>query len=83
VRPAIERFAVGGIPVTVLELAGDYSRGVGMGPGEAPGADQIMRAAIVETPQGNLIIQLYGPREAVSSTRAGFDGMVQAIHRDH
>ncbi len=82
VQPSVEHFALGGIPVTVLELAGEYSRGVGMGPADAPNAEQIMRAAIVETPQGNLIIQLYGPRAAVSATRAGFDAMVQALHPD-
>jgi hypothetical protein len=40
-----------------------------------------MRAAIIETPQGNLIVQLYGPQDAVAAQRAAFDAMVQSFAR--
>jgi hypothetical protein len=70
------------MPVTLVEFAGEYARSVGMGPaGGAASPDQMMRVAMVETPQGNLIIQIYGPREAVGPQRSAFDAMVRALSR--
>jgi hypothetical protein len=81
VQPKVERIAVSEMPVTLVELAGSYARNIGMGPAGAENPDQMMRVAIIEMPQGNLIIQLYGPREAVGPQRAAFDAMVRALSR--
>jgi hypothetical protein len=81
VQPTLERITVSKLPVTLVELAGNYSRGIGMGPAGEASPDQIMRVAIIETPQGNLIIQLYGPRDAVGAQRAAFDAMVRSFGR--
>ena len=82
VKPKVERITVANMPVTLIELAGDYARSVGMGPdGGAASPNQIIRVAMVETPQGNLIIQLYGQRETVAPQRAAFDAMVRALSR--
>ena len=86
VLPVVERITLGKMPVTWVELAGNYARSIGMGPADAASAasaDQIMRVAIIETPQGNLIIQLYGPRLAVEPQRAAFDAMVGALSRSN
>ena len=47
----------------------------------AASPDQIMRVAMMETAQGNLIIQLYGARATVAAQRAAFDAMVRALRR--
>lgn len=67
-------------PTTVAEYEGAYARGIGMGPGSAdaePG--QGLVAAVVETPKGNLFLQLFGDRAAVAATREDFLDMVTSI----
>lgn len=64
---------------TVAELEGTYARGVGMGsPAEAQD-DQGLVAAVVETPRGNLFLQLFGDRAAVAEARQDFLDMVTSI----
>lgn len=65
---------------TVAELEGAYDRGLGMGvtPDE-PEPDQALVAAVVETPQGSLFPQLFGPRHAVAAERAAFLEFVRSI----
>ncbi len=79
VTPAIDRFTVGGIPVTVAEFTGSYARSVGMGGGGPAVPDQTLLSAIVETPKGNLWIQLHGPRATVRANREAFLAMVRGI----
>jgi hypothetical protein len=67
-------------PTTVAEYEGSYARGVGMGPGAAAATpDQGLVAAVVETPQGNLFLQLFGDRTAVAAVRKDFLHMVTSI----
>lgn len=66
---------------TLAEFEGAYARGVGMGPDTAaaePG--QALVAAVVETPRGNLFLQLFGDRAAVQDAREDFLHMVTSIH---
>ena len=65
-------------PTTVAEYEGAYARGVGLGPAEAT-PDQALVAAVVETPRGNLFLQLVGPRAAVAVARGDFLRMVESI----
>ena len=66
---------------TVAEFEGTYARGIGMGPGSAEAVpDQELIAAVVETPKGNLFLQLFGDSKAVSAVRKDFLDMVTAIH---
>lgn len=65
-------------PTTVAEYEGAYARGVGLGPAEAT-PDQGLVAAVVETPRGNLFLQLVGPRAAVAAARGDFLRMVESI----
>ena len=79
VTPIVQHLAVSGMPVTTVELAGSYARGMGMVvPGE-PAPDQMLLVAIVETPRGNLTIQLHGPRSTVAANREDFLTMVRGI----
>lgn len=79
VNPSVETMAVNGMPVTVVELRGDYSRGVGMGPAATPEPDQILLATIVETPRGNVYIQLYGPAQVVAMQREAYRHFIRNI----
>jgi hypothetical protein len=68
-------------PTTVAEFEGAYARGVGLGPGVGEAEpDQALVAAVVETPLGNLFLQLFGDRAAVTATRGDFLDMVNSIH---
>ncbi len=72
VEPIVKRFQVENLPVTTAEFRGDYRRGVGMGPAGEALKDHVLIAAIVETPKGNLFVQLYGPAQTVDRHRAAY-----------
>lgn len=65
-------------PTTVAALEGTYARSVGMGTG-TPEPGQALVAAVVETPRGNLFLQLFGEREAVAAVRDDFIEMARSI----
>lgn len=80
VEPVVSPVADAAFPTTLVELEGSYGRGIGMGPGRdeaRPG--QALVAAVVETPKGNLFIQLFGPVAEVEAARAGFLTFVRSI----
>lgn len=79
ITPIVQHLAVSGMPVTTVELTGSYARAMGMVTSGAPAPDQTLLVAIVESPQGNLTIQLYGPRSTVSANREDFFAMVRGI----
>ena len=79
VTPAVETLVVHGMPVTVAEFNGNYARAVGMGSGGQGGPKQTLIAAIVETPHGNLNIQLYGPESIVSSHREAYLSFIKSM----
>jgi hypothetical protein len=66
-------------PTTLAEFEGTYRRGIGMGSEAEPEPDQALVAAVVETPRGNLFLQLFGDRAAVAATRDDFLSMVTSI----
>jgi len=79
VEPRIKTMKVNGMPVTVVELRGDYARGVGMGPVGTAAPDQILLASIVEAPRGNIYIQLHGPAVTVLSQREAYMVFIRGI----
>ena len=79
VKATVQHHKVSGMPVTTVEFTGSYARGMGMGPAGAPTPDQMLLVAIVETPQGNLTIQLHGPRATGAANRDAFLAMVRGI----
>jgi hypothetical protein len=74
--PRRDAFRVGKLPVTVVELEGSYARGVG-GVSGAPRPDQMLVAAVLEAPEGNVIFQLHGDRATVAANRRAFLDMVK------
>ena len=79
VQAVVQHLTVTGMPVTTVELSGTYARGVGMGPVGAPTPDQTLLVAIVETPRGNLTLQLHGTRATVESNQEAFWSLVRGI----
>lgn len=66
---------------TVASLEGTYSRGIGMGaltPGE-PQSGHALIAAVVETPEGSLFPQLFGPTSAVEAEREAFLAFLKSL----
>lgn len=76
VVPTAETFKVAALVVTLVELRGTYARSVGSVSG-APKPDQVLLAAIVEAPEGNVIFQLHGDRATVEANRRAFLEMVR------
>ncbi len=79
VTPAIERFKSHGMETTTAELRGTYARGIGVGPVGTPKPDQTLLAAVIESPKGNLILQLFGDSATVARERDGFLAFVRSI----
>ena len=82
VKPTIEQFKADGMAVTIVELTGSYARGVGMGPAGAVRPEHTLLSAVVETPRGNVTIQLHGPRPTVGANRDAFLAMVHGVKQD-
>lgn len=65
----ITRDSSGAFPITVAEYTGTYARGIGAGDPSQAKPGQTLVAAIAETPQGTLFVQLFGPSAAVAKQR--------------
>ena len=79
VEPVLERFTAHDNAVTLVELMGNYARGVGAGPGEDFKQNQTLLAAVVETPSGNLYPQLHGPSPLVAQQKAAFRAFLRGL----
>ncbi len=79
VKAVVRHLTVSRMPVTTVELTGTYARGVGMGPAGAPTPDQTLLVAVLDTPRGNLTLQLHGPHATVGANQKGFWTLVQGI----
>lgn len=79
VKASIHRLNVSGMPATTVELTGSYARTLGMTAAGAPVPDQTLLAAIVESPKGNLFIQLHGPKATVAANREAFLAMIRGM----
>lgn len=80
-EPTVTKLTGTAFPSTVVHLRGNYSRAVGMGGGpENAKPDQILLAAVIETPKGNLYVQLYGPAASVAPQKDAFLGFIKQLH---
>ena len=70
--PKISTSKHGDTKLTLVELQGTYSRGVGMGPTGDAKPEQSLLVAMVETPVGRIVLQMYGPSKTVSAQRNSF-----------
>jgi hypothetical protein len=75
--PIVEEFEAGGMPITLVELAGDWMK---MGQSWYSN-DQLFLAAIVQTPDGNVFIRFAGKAETVAANREPFMRMLEGLRR--
>jgi hypothetical protein len=68
---------VGGLPVTIIEVRGAYSGG--MGEGAAPRPGWALLGAIVSTPGTPYFFKLTGPAKTVTAARGEFDAMIAGL----
>ena len=76
VEPVTETFLVSGWPVTLARFEGSYARGIGSGPQGRALPGQMLMAAVIETPRGAVIAQLFGDAATVRQNEARFRGFV-------
>lgn len=81
VQPTIRQQEIGKLAVTLVELNGTYSRGVGMGQGATTAKpNQTLLAAIVMTPdKRNITFHAYGPQSTINAQRKAFEEMVRTL----
>jgi hypothetical protein len=79
-----EQATFSGIPVTTVEVAGNFSGGMAMPGTPAPGAitDAMLLGAIANGPQGPVFFKLTGPRAAVERSRDAFRGLLESLRID-
>jgi hypothetical protein len=76
-EPIVENFEVDGMPVTLVELAGEWMK---MGQ-SAYTKDQLFIAAIVASPEGSVFIRFAGQTATVEENRQAFREMVDGLRR--
>lgn len=79
VAPEMRQLRASAPKVTLVELHGNYARGMGMGMDNSVKPDQILMAAVVETAKGNAFIQLWGPESTVSGARDDYLSFLQHL----
>jgi hypothetical protein len=78
-QPAVSNLEVSGMPLTRVRLQGSYARRIGVGPGGTGKPDQTLIAALLQTPEGQVTIQLHGDTRLVDSLEPDFDDMLLGI----
>jgi hypothetical protein len=79
-EPVTARDSASHFPATFVQLRGSYTRSIGMGDTAVVAKpDQVLMAAVVETPRGNLHVQMHGPAASVLAQEAAFRGFVRGI----
>lgn len=80
-RAKREELRVRDIPVTLIEVEGTYSGGMGMPGGAAPepATDSMMLAAIANGPRGPVFFKLVGPKVAVQAASSSFRQGLESI----
>lgn len=76
-EPIVERLEVDGMPVTLVELAGDWMK---MGQTWYT-SDQLFVAAIAEAPEGKIFIRFAGQTATVEANRPAFIRMIEGLSR--
>jgi len=67
-----------GLPVTTVEVAGNYG---GMGGAGAAKPGYRMLGAIVENPGGNIFLKFTGPAKTITANQAKFDQLLNSFEK--
>ena len=79
VQPDIRQLRAADPKVTLVELHGNYARGMGMGNDDPVKADHGLLAAVVETAKGNAYVQLWGPEATVSKASSAYIDFLKGL----
>jgi hypothetical protein len=86
-QPVVAKTAkrtIHGLPVTTIELAGNYGGMAGpMGGAPAGKTGYRMLGAIVENPGGNIFLKFTGPAKTIGANQVKFDQLLGSIDKDH
>ena len=74
-KAKVETFTVGTMPVTLVEIEGEY---MGMG-GAWHQADQRMLVSMVQAPVGSVFLKLLGPEGTVDANRQAYMDFVKGL----
>ncbi len=74
-KAKVETFTVGTMPVTLVEIEGEY---MGMG-GAWHKADQRMLVSMVQAPVGSVFLKLIGPDDTVDANRQAYVDFVKGL----
>ena len=82
--PKIAKRTIHGLPVTTVELAGNYT-GMGGPMAAAPSAKggYRMLGAIIENPGGNIFLKFAGPEKTVAANQAKFEQLLASFDKAH
>ena len=82
VTPVVEVLVVDGMPLTVAEFSGSYARSMGIGQSGHALLGQALVAATMETPRGNVYVQLHGPAGTVAARAIRLSSTASALRND-
>jgi hypothetical protein len=75
-----ERFEIGGIPVTIVEVTGTYKEG-GMGGPSTTKPGFMLLGAIAEGPDANWFFKFTGPESTLNGQKPEFRAMIESLKR--
>lgn len=70
---------VGGVKVTMVDVGGNYTGGMGGVAGDRPGYRLL--GAIAAGPDANWFLKLTGPEKTVAGQQAAFEGLVRSLKK--
>ena len=81
--PKIAKRTIHGLPVTTIDIAGNYSGMAGpMGGAPVAKPGYRMLGAIVENPGGNIFLKFTGPAKTIAGNQAKFEQLLGSFDKD-
>ena len=78
----VEKRPVHGLPVTTIDVSGDYEAGMASPNAGAPvKSGYRMLGAIIEGPGGNIFLKLSGPSHTITQSQAKFEALLNSFER--
>jgi hypothetical protein len=83
VTPKTAKRTIHGLPVTTVDLAGNYAGMGPMGGASAPKSGYRMLGAIIENPGGNIFLKFTGPAKTIVANQGKFEQLLGSFDKDH
>jgi hypothetical protein len=79
---AVSKRTARGIPMTTIDVAGEYSGLGGPMAASKPVAGYRLLGAIVEGPGGNIFVKFTGPAKTIAANKAKYDALLASFAKD-